>query len=136
MVYKAIVWYNIETIVNFKQLIHVFFSFLFRLDFQLKVLMSKLAHVLYCQMMVKSEKCNSGLDSKCLKWNLYFNISTDLEFVVILSLFLCVMMKIDLIWDKKKWIWKIHLIVHKSKSRGRMSSLQKCPPLNFRNKLY
>jgi hypothetical protein len=42
--------------------------------------MSKWAHVLYCQMMVKSEKCNSGLDSKCLKWNLYFNISTDLEF--------------------------------------------------------
>ena len=31
-------------------------------------------------MRVKSEKCNSGLDSKWLKSNLYFNISTDLEF--------------------------------------------------------
>jgi hypothetical protein len=52
--------------------------------------MLKLAHVLYCQMMVKSEKCNSGLDSKCLKWNLYFNISTDLEFCCnFITIFMC-----------------------------------------------
>jgi hypothetical protein len=40
--------------------------------------------------MVKSEKCNSGLDSKCLKWNLYFNISTDLEcFCNCITIFKC-----------------------------------------------